>query len=152
MNDALNGYTPFYLMYGRESHDYISSRPTTTSTNSIEDNSIHEYITGLHQALKVAWYEASKQVLNNSDNFNKQHIPKEFKQFEKGDWFFHSVMARNFYQEIQGKKKKKKLLSPKLQYRFAGPFLVVEVYSPVLYTALIHGNLEKVHAINMKHA
>ena len=28
----------------------------------------------------------------------------------------------------------------------------VEVISPVLYTALIHGNLERVHAINMKHA
>ena len=146
VNDAINRYTPFYLMFGRESYDYISSRPLQT-----EQTPIYDYIEGLHHALKVAWYEASKHVLKNSENFNKQHIPREFKPFEKGDWFFHSVMARNFYQESV-KSKKKKVLSHKLQYRYSGPFLVVEVISPVLYTALIHGNLERVHAINMKHA
>ena len=33
-----------------------------------------------------------------------------------------------------------------------GTYPIVEVLSLVLYTALIHGNLERVHAINMKHA
>lgn len=41
-------------------------------------------------------------------------------------------------------------LSSKLQARFAGPYRITEVLSPVLYRAEIHGREKTIHAINMK--
>lgn len=43
-------------------------------------------------------------------------------------------------------------LSSKLQERFAGPFRITGVISPVLYRAMIHGKERVIHAINMKPA
>ncbi len=43
-------------------------------------------------------------------------------------------------------------ISSKLQYRYVGPYMIHEVLMPVLYSAMIHGKLVTVHAINIKPA
>ncbi len=44
------------------------------------------------------------------------------------------------------------ILSAKLQFRYAGPYVIKEKLSPIVYRAIIHNKERVVHALNMKPA
>ena len=74
----------------------------------------------------------------------------EFTEYEVGDRFFlRQVPAINFM-HYSDKKRTKSKLSPKLQRRYTGPYLITKKFSPVLYEAQIDGNLQTVHALKMQ--
>jgi hypothetical protein len=81
-----------------------------------------------------------------------QHQPRNklpFKPFVVGSYCYLKSIPRRFFRNPTEKKIHK--LSSKLQFRYSGPYRIVQVISPVIYKADIHGVIKTVHAINMKH-
>ena len=78
------------------------------------------------------------------------HIPVDFECYNVEDFVFIKRIPRKYYKtrdEID-----KYISSRKLQYRYAGPYMVVQKNSDVSYVLDIHGKRRAIHAINMKHA
>lgn len=170
------GYTPYYLMFGRE-------------MNMVDDIKIHtskdngEYVENICEALSLAWeittereHYVATRYQRDQNNKNKmvelfttikrgdlekiqseasqlQHIIKrkyEFREYEVGDKFYrkrHPVRAF----KSAGEKEKWKI-SMKLQSRYQGPYVISERINAVLYEAIINGVKCRVHAVNMKPA
>ena len=146
VNDA-TGYTPYFLMYGREAN----SGDEDYERNPLPGG-LPSYVDRMQRALNFAWEYVSKRVDDNVKTYNAVPAKRlQFKPYKVGDWFFRKIIPRKFY-TIKGDKKKH-TLSSKLQFRYAGPYMITRVINPVLYEAIIHGRRnQRIHAINMKSA
>ena len=142
MNDA-TGYTPHFLLYGREANHADESHLKNLPSN------LSEYAERLKQVLEWTWDHVSDKVVRNVDVMNRvpaKRLP--FVPYKVNEFFYYRKVPRRFY--INKSEKKRYHISSKLQYRYTGPYRIVEVISPVLYLADIHGIQRRVHALNMR--
>lgn len=145
ISDA-TGMTPYFLMYGREMN--MASEEHNETTN-VED--FHEMVVRVKEIQQWYWSYAGERVVKNSENHNR--VPAErlvYKPYAVGDFFYHRVVPKRAYKSVNEEKAEK--ISSKLQFRYVGPYMVTEVISPILYTAVIHGKTKRVHSLNMKPA
>ena len=168
--NAATGYTPFYMMFGRE-----SSTPERVGMCELEEqNSVmgeerdvdEAWVDKLTTALQWAWVVTTQRTRNNWLRMNRdththaaeirheegrkdckiRHLP--FKEYQVGDLFFRRRCPVRAFSSASDKEKYK--VSMKLQPRFEGPYKVTKRINPVLYETMINGKTVRVHATNMK--
>jgi hypothetical protein len=140
ISDA-TGYTPNYLMLGRELPQLDETYFQTKCTGKPNEfREIMEYI----------WESVgTKIVTTNVDKFNKQtREPLKFKPYKVEDFVFIKRIPRKTYKNKN--EEERYINSRKLQYRYTGPFMILEKRSDVSYVLDIHGKARPIHAINMK--
>jgi hypothetical protein len=147
INEA-TGFTPFYLMHGREcngpTQEHLHDMNPNNSGEDLED-----YAEELRFVLSAAWEIGASRVVSNVDVFNRmprRHL--EFKPYIPGQYVFLKVIPKRTYSEGYNKKKFK--LCVKLQPRYVGPFRIRTRINDVLYEADVHNKIVRVHAFNMK--
>ena len=103
------------------------------------------------EMMKYIWDEvATKLTTVNVDRFNqKVREPLTFEPYEVEDFVFVKRIPRKFYKTRD--ESDRYVSSRKLQYRYAGPYMVVQKNSDVSYVLDIHGQKRTIHAVNMKH-
>jgi hypothetical protein len=146
-NNTINvatGYTPAYLLFGRDLDrtEGLHDIPTFPKTLS-------KYAEDMVMVMQNIWLTVGETVARSVQTMNR--IPRthlQFQPYSVGEYFYHRYVPKSF---LKTKKEQKHFkLSIKLQNRWSGPFRIMRVISPVIYEADIHGTLKKVHAINMK--
>jgi transposase InsO family protein len=91
VNDA-TGYTPFYLLHGREMRQ--AGSPDILSP--IAPN-LHEYADSLAKVLKHTWDYVSEKVVKNVEVMNQ--VPRKklpFVPYQVGDYFYLKQVPRRF--------------------------------------------------------
>jgi hypothetical protein len=145
--NSATGYTPFYMLYGREastpSQDWVQSIAKITCTD--------KYITDLVDRLQYVWTTVGNlkpkqvQTMNDSAHPRKHIIQLEYKE---GSFCYLKRVPKRDYTDWRDKLKYK--ISSKLQTRYTGPYKILRQLSPVLYVANVDGKEKTIHAINMK--
>ena len=145
--NSATGYTPFFLLYGREANriseehmdDMLQSLPQPPASN-VQD---------LYDTMRFLWEQVGKQNQSNVEAMQpRRREPLVFREFNEGDYVFLKHVPRRFYRDDIHKKRYK--LSRKLQVRYVGPYRIINKFSPVVYQVEINNKLKTVHAINMK--
>ena len=116
---ASSGYTPFYLLYGREARLPID---LMYGTKRPSPQSVHEYASNLKQSLNDA-YSAVRQQLNQAHARQKQYYDRKVhgEPYKKGDlvWLHNPTVPPG--------------QSAKLMHPWTGPYRIVERLSEVDY-------------------
>jgi hypothetical protein len=141
------GYTPFYMMYGREA--ILPNESWMTKYGQL--TSINDYVRNLSKALTYAWEKAAFNKPKEYTRMLESQRPKShlvFHEYEVGDL----VMIANVpKQNIKGwLDSQYRAISAKLQPRFSGPYPIVTCKSPVVYGIQVDGREKYIHAVNMK--
>ena len=142
-SDSTGGYTPNFVIFSRElpspEETYLEAKK---SAKGKEKEEMMRYI----------WEEiATKLTTVNVDRFNQ--IPREpltFIPYEVEEFAYIKRIPRKYYKTKE--ETERYVSSRKLQYRYAGPYLIVKKNSDVSYMLDIHGEKRSIHAINMKKA
>ncbi len=145
VNDA-TGFTPYFLVHGTE-----MTSPSEGHLESLRVNEFQELTRRTKDVMQWCWSFVGRQVVKNSEHHNKTPVERlTFKPFQKGDFFYLRVVPKAVYRDKSEEEALK--ISAKLQFRYTGPYLVQKVISPILYQAMVHGEVKTVHALNMKPA
>ena len=117
------GYTPNYLMFGREVSmpvDIVSGVPEELKDLYKSEN---EYVANLQDKLRQV-YEKTRIAMGRAAERNKKQydISVKSKEYKVGDWVLYYLPKAT-----QGR-------CIKFERLFSGPFLVVKKYSGVLYS------------------
>ena len=139
------GMSPYSMLYGREGPNATEEFVGATQLTEIND-----YVETMRASQELWWSEAGNRNASQVEEvFNAVPLRRQtFRPYKVGEFFFHKTFPRRFYRSTKHDTYVK--ISRKLQFKYTGPFLIVEVKSPVLYITLIHGKRKTVHAINMK--
>ena len=147
--NSTTGYSPYFLLHGREASQPHSQWISRTC-QEIGPNNIDQYAFELAQRLSFLWDQLAISKVDEAKKFNRTPLkPRDFKEYEKGDLFFLKMVPDATYTHYLNPKEKRPI-SAKLQHRWVGPFEVEEKLTPVTYMARINGTLKKIHAISMK--
>ena len=160
------GYTPNYMMFGRES--------TTPDIVVPDDNPVNEdrdeaWIEKLSKALGIAWDVALMKARTRAGNTRKGLLAPtmadinresssgdtrgrqpQYKEYQVGDKFFRRRNPVRTFRSASDKETYK--ISLKLQARYEGPYRVKRRVNAVVFVTEIGGEEVRVHAINMKPA
>ena len=139
------GISPYSMLYGRE-----APNATEEFIGASHLTDFNDYVENMRDSQELWWAEGSNRNVAQVDEvFNAVPLRRQsFRPYQAGDFFYHKTIPRRFYRSTKHETWVK--ISRKLQFKYTGPFPIVEVKSPVLYVALIHGVRKMVHAINMK--
>jgi transposase InsO family protein len=146
INDA-TGYTPYYLLYGRE-----CSRPSEEHMEQIVDQYPEGLLASAQQHAEVmrwVWNYVARRKNVNVETMNKEHKRLPFVEYSVGDYVFLRHVPKRFYKDVM--EERRYALNRKLQLRWIGPYRVVRKFNPVLYQVEVNDKLKTVHAVNMKH-
>jgi hypothetical protein len=142
-SDATGGYSPNYILFSRE-----LPSPEETFLDHKRGMKVQEKAA----VMRYLWDEVATRLTTiNVDRFNQR--PKEpltFVPYEVEDFVYIKRIPRKFYKSRE--ESDKYISSRKLQFRYAGPYMVVQKNSDVSYVLDIHGTKRSIHAINMKKA
>jgi transposase InsO family protein len=145
--NVATGYDPYFLMYGRTANRV----DTTIDKEKVNMEGVAEYGEQFSEVMDWLWKNIGEKVVQNSKKMKDNQHPRDylqFKEYEVGHYFYHRRIAKRFYKNELDEKVYK--LNAKLQYRWTGPFRILEKINAVLYKADIHGKSTMVHAINMR--
>jgi transposase InsO family protein len=172
------GYTPFYVMFGRENPRVDDIQINVNLENN--DGEIETYVEKMVESLSLAWEVTSLRehvnATRESTKMNKKkklldyfiqltaedmanyvrnaallrnHLKdRAFREYQIGDRFFRKRHPVRAFKSAGEKESYK--IALKLQPRYDGPYVILEKLSAVLYTANINGEVIKIHAVNMK--
>ena len=143
------GYTPYFLMYGREcrmpSFQYMNKKMDECDADVHNENLVYEMV----KNMESFWDYTSKKVFEDSLRHNAViRKPLAFKEYEVGQEFFRVIYPSTVFNDPDSKEAYK--ISRKLMERFVGPYKIIRKISPVQYDADIDGVITRVHALNMK--
>jgi transposase InsO family protein len=146
VNDA-TGYTPYFLLYGREAsrigEEHMEQMITEGSADLLLSAERHA------ETMRWVWNYVGKRVDKNVEVMQKEpKHPLPYVEFEVGDYVFLRSVPKRFYRDL--KEKKRYLITRKLQMRWIGPYRIVSKFNPVLYQVDINDKLKTIHAVNMK--
>jgi hypothetical protein len=145
--NSQTGYTPFFMMYGREA--ILPTESWMTKYGQL--SSVDGYVRNLAKALGYVW---EKAALNKPKEYQRmldsqrptRHLT--FHDYKVGDLVMIASIPK---QNIKGWiDKKSRAITAKLQPRFSGPYPIVKWISPVVYVVQIDGGEKTIHAVNMK--
>jgi hypothetical protein len=160
--NAATGYTPYYLMFGRECNmpnmgGLVERRQDKLSTDEGEaavaagEQTVYEaWEEGLVTALELAWQYTSERAQHNAGRGNTtgRAAGLQFREYEPGDQFYRKRNRVRVFRSVQEKETHK--INVKLQARYEGPYKVTRRINAVVYEVEIDGELKRVHATNMK--
>ena len=152
------GFTPFFLVHGREARRVIDQRLPSTWGTRFKTKTWTDYASGLlstlHKSQEMAsqridqvqsLYNAPKvfhQTQAGAQTVQPRYAAKYLKPFVAGDWvlLFNPVITAT----------PKDLLVKKLAKYWRGPFQVIRAISEVMYVVLIRGKEVSVHLSRIK--
>ncbi len=142
--NSATGMTPYYLVHGTEMNGTDQDH-----VEGLEVDDFHAAVRRIKDIQQWCWVYAGTRGERNQEGYNRVPAERlEFVPYEPGDFFFNRVVPKR---APKSKKDEMRIiLSEKLQFRYAGPYMIKEVLSPILYRAIIHGKERVVHALNMK--
>ena len=155
---SVTGYTPFFLVHGREANRVIDHRLPRAWDVRFQNRSWTEYAVGLLRTLEVAGILASQRIDRAHSLYNAPKVfhdtvatdrpvqprsaAKYLKPFQAGDWvlLFTPVMASSV----------KHLQVKKLARFWRGPFQILKAVSDTVYLVLVNSNEIPVHLSRLK--
>jgi hypothetical protein len=144
--NSATGMTPYYLVHGTEMNN-----PTQEHIEEMSVDDYHQTVRRTKEIQQWCWTYAGSRGEQNKTNYNRIPAEKlEFVPYEVGDFFYTRVIPKRAPKNR--KQEARLILSSSLQFRYAGPYIITEVISPILYKAVIHNKERIVHALNMKAA
>jgi transposase InsO family protein len=176
--NTATGYTPYYLMFGREMNmtDDAILQISGSKTKQTYEQQSEELV----DALTFAWeittqreyqnYKSKNQCVDkrkriieyftklagDDDELHRKAINElrstyrtyEFREYKIDDWFYRKRHPVRAFKNDGDKERYK--VTMKLQPRYDGPYRITGKINAVLYSAMIEGKEIRVHAVNMK--
>ena len=147
------GYTPFFMLYGREARQPDEEWIDQFMASTIEPDA---YVRRLAEVLRFCWDHAASTKAKEVEVMNRTSpTSKLFTEFEVGSRFFlrrapapEAITPMDI--ATPKKLRTKHTISPSLQHRYTGPYEIIEKLNPLLYVAIINRERRTVHAFNMK--
>ena len=147
------GYTPFFMLHGREARqpdeDWIDHFMETSPEPD-------PYVRRLAEVLRFCWDQAASAKSKEVAIMNRDaDAGSAFSEYEVGSRFFlrrapAATALTPADQMIPKAQRKTHAISPSLQFRYTGPYEVIEKLNPVLYVAIVNRERRTIHASNMK--
>ena len=145
--NSQTGYTPFFMMYGREA--ILPTESWMTKYGQLA--SINVYAKKLAQSLSYVWEKAALNKPKEHQRMLDSQRPRRhltYHDYKIGDLVMIASVPK---QNIKGwVDKKSRAISAKLQPRYSGPYPIVKWLSPVVYIVQVDGRDKIIHAVNMK--
>ena len=139
------GFTPFYALFGREAKAVSES----WVEEFIQNKGMTEYVTKVVTALQQTWAYVGERMEKNQERLNQiPKEPREFKELKIGQKVFLKIIPKRLYKYHLTKTEYS--LSSKLAFRYAGPYVVTEVLSPVVYKIKMESKEKTVSIMNLK--
>lgn len=160
--NSVTGYTPYYLMFGRECNmpnmgglmtrrgDRLSASEGEEAVGRLEQTVYEQWEEGLLDALQTAWTFTTERACQNASRGNRtgQSSGRAFREYEPGDQCYRKRNRVRTFKSVQDKETYK--INMKLQSRFEGPYTVKRKINAVVYEVDIDGETKRIHAVNMK--
>jgi len=145
--NSQTGYTPYYMMYGREAR--LPSESWLRHFSHVRG--IRPYVQELVRGLVRVWDEVSAKKHDQVVAMQKGQRPihhLKYYDFNKGDYAMVCVVPKA--KTLGWIDTQYRQINLKLQPRYAGPYLILRKVSPVVYVLEVDGTEKTFHAINMK--
>jgi hypothetical protein len=146
--NSQTGFTPYYMMFGREAILPIESWMKEYQTLK---TSVIVYVQNLAKALSTVWEMAAAKKPKEYQRMLEAQRPirhMKYHEYMVGDLVMVSATPKQ--KLLSWIEKEKRAVSAALQPRYSGPYPIVKVTSPVTYIVKINGIDQRVHAVNMK--
>jgi hypothetical protein len=146
---TVTGYTPHFLMTGRE-----MASPTLTRVKTAQKTfNLDEYTSRLAEAIQYIWEGVSEAVMSKAAGLSMALgiMAEEFRAYSNGDFVFVRRVPRRFYTD------ERELLryniTAKLQRcRYTGAHKIIAKISPTTYIVDVHNVPRTIHVRHMKPA
>jgi hypothetical protein len=145
--NSQTGFTPYYMMYGREAR--LPSESWLRHFSKVKG--IQPYVQDLVKGLVRVWDEVSSKKHDEVVVMQKGQKPinhLKYCEYREGDYAMISMIPKT--KTLGWIDTQYRQVNLKLQPRYAGPYLILRKVSPVVYVLEVDGTEKTFHAVNMK--